>query len=252
MKTLRSLEILNYLKNRQRCSINELMTHFDVSQATIHRDVTELARHKVIHKVHGGVAIASAVPENANAVDSHFSKRINKNLNKKIMIAEEAVKHINDGDIVFLDSSTTVYQLARQLQKVSLSNLTIITNSTLIIQEFYLFPSHFFLISIGGNFNCQLNSFLGKTALENLKRLKINKAFFSAVGITKTGVSTFHEAHAEFLKEILALAEENYLLIDNTKFGKSAIFEICKLDKISFILSNKNIGSEYNFDRELQ
>ncbi|MFA6713878.1 MAG: DeoR/GlpR family DNA-binding transcription regulator [Victivallaceae bacterium] len=239
MKTLRSLEILNYLKERQSCSISELMERFNVSQATIHRDVTELARQKIIRKVHGGVAIASAVPEGIEPANSHFSERVNKNLSKKTLIAEEAVKHIKDGDIIFLDSSTTVYQLARKLQKAPLSNLTVITNSILIIQEFYLFPPHFFLISVGGNFNCQLNSFLGRTALENLKRLKINKAFFSAVGLTEAGASTFHEAHAEFLKEVLALAEDNYLLIDSTKSGKSGIFAICPLKKIDHVLSDR-------------
>ncbi|MDD5729027.1 MAG: DeoR/GlpR family DNA-binding transcription regulator, partial [Victivallales bacterium] len=134
MKTLRSLEVLKYIENRKRCSISELVEHFNVSQATIHRDVTDLARRKVIHKVHGGVASTSAVPDVDEQINSHFSKRINKNLTRKMAIAEKAVKCISDGDIIFLDSSTTVYQLARQLQKINLSNLTIITNSILIIQ----------------------------------------------------------------------------------------------------------------------
>jgi len=101
MKTLRSLEILNYLKERQSCSISELMERFNVSQATIHRDVTELARQKIIRKVHGGVAIASAVPEGIEPANSHFSERVNKNLSKKTLIAEEAVKHIKDGGYNF-------------------------------------------------------------------------------------------------------------------------------------------------------
>jgi DeoR/GlpR family transcriptional regulator of sugar metabolism len=243
MKTLRSLEIFNYIKDQQRCSISELMEHFNVSQATIHRDVTELAQRKIIYKVHGGVAIASAVPKEAEPVNSHFSERINKNLAKKMVIAEKAAKYIKHGDIIFLDSSTTVYQLARKLQKMQLSNLTIITNSILIIQEFHLFPPHFFLISVGGNFNCHLNSFLGKTAVENLKRLKINKAFFSAVGINKIGVSTFHEAHAEFLKEVLTLAEENYLTIDSSKFNKAGIFEICLNSQIDHVISDIELVS---------
>ncbi|MDD5598893.1 MAG: hypothetical protein PHV82_13175, partial [Victivallaceae bacterium] len=116
----------------------------------------------------------------------------------------------------------------------------------LIIQEFYLFPPHFFLISVGDNFNCQLNSFLGRTALENLKRLKIDKAFFSAVGATETGATTFHETHAEFLKEVLALAEENYLLVDSTKFGKAGIFAICPLQEIDHVLSDPEISGKIN------
>ncbi len=245
MKTLRSLEILDYLKDRQSCSMNELKERFNVSQATIHRDVTDLAQRKTVRKVHGGVAIVSAVPGGENEpVNSHYSQRINKNLAKKTAIAKKAMPHIKDGDIIFFDSSTTVYQLARQLQKANLANLTIITNSILIIQEFHLFPPHFILISVGGNFNCQLNSFLGTTAIDNLKRLKINKAFISAVGITDAGATTFHENHAEFLQEVMVLANETYLLIDSSKFGKSGIFEICPASKLKHVISDRSFSTD--------
>ncbi|MDD5599940.1 MAG: DeoR/GlpR family DNA-binding transcription regulator [Victivallaceae bacterium] len=239
MKNLRALEIVDFLKDRKVCSMAELMEHFQVSQATIHRDVADLARQKLINKVHGGVAINSVMPKPEESLNSHFSARIDKNINKKLIIADKAVKYIQDSDIIFLDSSTTVYQLAQKIQLLKFSNLTIISNSVLIIQEFYKFPPHFFLISLGGNFNCQLNSFLGRTAIENLKKLKINKAFFSAAGCAEDKVSTFHEAHAEFLQEVLALAEKNYLLIDSTKIGKSGIFKICNIDKFDAVISDK-------------
>jgi DeoR/GlpR family transcriptional regulator of sugar metabolism len=239
MKNLRALEIVDFLKDRKVCSMIELMEHFQVSQATIHRDVADLAKNKLINKVHGGVAVNSVMPQSEEPLDSHFSVRINKNIKKKLLIADKAIKCIQDGDIIFLDSSTTSLHLARKMQCSELSNLTVITNSVLIIQEFYRFPPHFFLISIGGNFNFQLNSFLGKTAIENLKRLKINKAFFSAVGIGDGNISTYHENHAEFLKEVLTIAQENYLLLDSCKFGKSGNFQICDLNDVEKIIADK-------------
>ncbi len=240
MKKLRTLEIVEYLKEKKHCSMTELMEQFKVSPATIHRDIAELTSKKLIQKVHGGVTIANHKSDGGlEQLNSHFSDRVNKNIEKKLIIAEKALEHIADGDIVFLDSSTTAFHLARTIQQTNFSNLTIITNSILIIQEFYLFPSHFFLISVGGNFNCQLNSFLGKTAVENLKRLKINKAFFSAVGITESGISTFHETNAEFLKEALKLADKKYLLIDSSKFGKAGIFKICEMEEIDCVISDE-------------
>ena len=219
--------------------MNELMEHFNVSPATIHRDVSELAQKKLIQKVHGGIALPPEMAEaKQDGLNAHFSVRIDKNTDKKSIIAEKASTEISDGDIIFLDSSTTAFHLARKLQKMNFSNLTIITNSVLIIQEFYLFPPHFILISTGGNFNCQLNSFLGRSAIENLHKLKINKAFISAVGITKDGISTFHENHAGFLKEVFDIAAAAYLLIDSTKFDKSGIFGICPLSRIDHIISD--------------
>jgi DeoR/GlpR family transcriptional regulator of sugar metabolism len=122
---------------------------------------------------------------------------------------------------------------------MKLSNLTIITNSALIIQEFQLFPPHFFLISLGGAFDLQLNACLGRTTIDNLKRLKINKVFFSAVGISPNGVFTYHENHAEFLKEVLSLSTNKYLLVDSSKFDKEGIFTICQLSGIDRLISDK-------------
>jgi DeoR/GlpR family transcriptional regulator of sugar metabolism len=240
MKTLRSLKMIDYLKDRKYCSVDELMTHFDVSPATIHRDISELAKDEIIRRVRGGVSLVQnpSSLEEMEAPSSSFAARMNVNVEKKVKIAEQAVQQIHDGDVIFLDSSTTTLSLARQIQKLSLSRLTIITNSVLILQEFHLFPSNFYLISIGGNFSCQLNSFLGKTAIENLKRLRIDKAFISGVGMTAEGVFTYHEDHAEFLKEVLNASREHYLLLDSTKFNRTGLFEICTLSTVDYVYSD--------------
>jgi DeoR/GlpR family transcriptional regulator of sugar metabolism len=228
MRTLRSLQIVDYLKERKYCSMNELMQQFNVSPATIHRDITALTRKKLMQKVHGGVALMPAA-EAALTVDSHFSARIRKETGKKTVIAELAQSRIEDGDIVFLDSSTTALYLARRIRKLSLGNLTVITNSVHIIQEFCLFPPHFVLVGLGGNYNCPLNSLLGKRAVEGLQRLRIGKAFVSAVGAAVEGVTTYHEDHAEFLGKVLPLSTCRYLLLDSTKFDRRGLFKFADL-----------------------
>jgi DeoR/GlpR family transcriptional regulator of sugar metabolism len=119
-----------------------------------------------------------------------------------------------------------------------------VTNSVIIIQEFCLFPAHFILLSLGGNFNCQLNAFLGRTAVETLNRLRLNKAFISAFGITVQGISTYHEEHAHFLKHVLQVADKAYLLIDSGKFGRSGIFPIVDLSKLDAVISEQEIPDE--------
>lgn len=238
MKNLRALEIVDFLQEQKVCSMTDLMEHFQVSQATIHRDVMDLAKKKLISKVHGGVAVNSVMPQQNESGNSHFSTRINKNIQKKLLIADKAVEHIQDGDIIFLDSSTTVLHLARKIQKLQLTNLTVITNSVHIIQEFCLFPPHFVLVGLGGNYNCQLNSFLGKSAVEGLQRLRISKVFISAVGATIEGVTTYHEDHAEFLAKAMALSVCKYLLLDSTKFDRTGLFKFAELKDFDIILSD--------------
>lgn len=151
MKSLRSYEIVQYVKERKYCSLAELMEKFHVSSATIHRDVAALVNAGQVRKVHGGVAAAENV--SAPALSGHYRDRLVNNREVKQIIAEAAISEIRDGDIIFLDSSTTVYYLAKLLQNSNFANLTIVTNSVLIIQEFPLFPSNYFLIALGGNYD---------------------------------------------------------------------------------------------------
>lgn len=114
-----------------------------------------LSRTAESARIHGGVAsLSSAQALQAPGKDimpSHYRERMNIDMPAKEAIARKALREINDGDIIFLDSSTTVYYLAHMLQKSSFANLTLITNSVLIIQEFTNFPANYFLVALGGN-----------------------------------------------------------------------------------------------------
>jgi DeoR/GlpR family transcriptional regulator of sugar metabolism len=239
MNKVRTLAIVDYVRQRKYCSTVELMRAFEVSPATIQRDIGEIVRGKFLRKVHGGVAVLETAPEVAAPADNgRLTDRMQTHPEAKTQIARLAESLVTDGDILFLDSSTTALFLARQLQKSALANLTLVTNSVSIIQEFRLFPPYFVLISVGGSFNPQLNSFLGKAAIETLRKLRVTKAFVSAAGVTVAGLFTYHESHAEFLKAILEVAKETHALLDSSKFNKHAVFEICALDRMDSLISD--------------
>lgn len=228
MKNLRTFAIIDYLKQKKYCSVNELMEHFNVSPATIHRDITSLVRNNQVRKVHGGVAYIDPVDaaDRVTVLSSTFQERINWNQKFKRKISELAMREISEGDIIFLDSSTTVFFLAERLLESSFSNLTIVTNSAMIIQNFHKFPPHYVLISLGGTFDLQLNAFLGQAAIRELERLSVSKAFISAFGIDGDLVTTNHEYHSSLLLKVLEVAKQRYLLADRSKFDRSGLFRL--------------------------
>ncbi len=235
MKNLRTIQIAEYINEKKTCTIQELMEKFDISHATIHRDIGALEEQGVIRRVRGGVAaLASEEP----TIFSRYQDRLNRNGEAKLEVARKALDKIEDGDIIFLDSSTTVYFLAKELQKTNFTNLTIISNSLLIIQEFSLFPTNYFLVALGGNYDLQLNAFLGQTTMGDLEKLKIDKAFVSALGITGEGIFSRHENHSYFLRRVLEISRRNYLLLTADKFNKSGLFDIAPLSAVNAIIAN--------------
>jgi DeoR/GlpR family transcriptional regulator of sugar metabolism len=238
MKRLRSYEITEYLKGRKYCSIRELTEHFQVSNATIYRDIAELEARDVIRKVHGGVAFHERQPEYKQPGNFPFQERISWNDSRKQIIAAEAMKRICENDILFLDSSTTVFYLAELLEKSAFSSLTIITNSVMIIENFHKYPSHYVRIGLGGSFDVQLNSFLGQSTLRELEYLEISKAFISAFGVEDEKVTTNHEHHATLLMKVLELARQKYLLIDRSKIDRSGLFKVISSKAFDEILTD--------------
>ena len=243
MKSLRAFEIVEFVEERKFCSIAELIDRFGVSPATIHRDIAALTAAGSIRKVHGGVASLSSVRtvvQNPDSMPSHYRDRMKLDMPAKEVIAEKVV--INTPLAAVASAvATTVYFLAKRLQQASFANLTIVTNSVLIIQEFPNFPANYFLVAMGGNYDVQLNAFLRQSTLRETAFLKLDKSFISGIGLTRNGVFSRHENHTFLLHRILEQSNRNYLLMGSSKFGRAGLFSIAPLSSFSKIISDREL-----------
>ena len=238
MDNLRIRKIINFAKERKSCSISELMEKFGVSSATIHRDIDLLAKRDVIERVRGGIIYNDA--PNARASSTNYQDRVVARRAEKIAAARRALALVEEGDILFLDSSTTVYELALLLMQSKFDHLTVITNAIPVMHLFRKFPPHWSMIGLGGNFDPQLNSILGAAALEHLSRFNVTKAFISAFGLDDKTATTNHEQQAEILRRVLDAADKRYLIIDHTKIGRKGIYRIAARGGFDAILTDRS------------
>lgn len=246
MKSRRTYEIVEYVKKKKYCSLQELMEHFDVSVATVYRDIAELVGRHQLRKVHGGVASIESGREDLTPTRTYYRDRLVSNREVKNIIAEKALREIADGDTIFLDSSTTVYYLSKLICNSNLSALTIITNSLLIIQDFPLFPPEYTLIALGGKYDLQLNAFLGQDTFGQLERYPIGKFFFSALGVSPAGVFSRHEYHAAFLRQVLRSSRRRFLLADSDKFDRPGTEKIAALHEVDKLISDGDVPGYFS------
>ena len=237
MDNIRIRQILAYLKSRKSCTLKELMDAFGVSSATIHRDVAILAKRDAVERVRGGLIYNETPAPSGNA--AAYQERVVTHRSEKIMVAQKALHVIEEGDIIFLDSSTTVYELALLLTHGEFDHLTIITNAIPVMHLFRKFPAHWSLIGLGGNYDPQLNSILGISALEQLARYNVTKAFVSGFGLDDKTATTNHEHQAEILRKVLDAADKRYLLIDHTKLGRKGLYRIAARGGFDAIISDR-------------
>ena len=237
MDNIRIRQILAYLKTQKSCTLKELMDAFGVSSATIHRDVAILAKRDAVERVRGGLIYNETPAPSGNA--AAYQERVVTHRSEKIMVAQKALHVIEEGDIIFLDSSTTVYELALLLTHGEFDHLTIITNAIPVMHLFRKFPAHWSLIGLGGNYDPQLNSILGISALEQLARYNLTKAFVSGFGLDDKTATTNHEHQAEILRKVLDAADKRYLLIDHTKLGRKGLYRIAARGGFDAIISDR-------------
>lgn len=236
MRNLRSFQILDLVKSRRHCSLEELQAEFDVSPATIYRDVAALVSRGALQRVRGGVA---ALERTAAAPSPNgYRDRFEWNRAGKERIARKALQRIADGDILFLDSSTTVACLAGLLAEQSFAALTIVTNSVAIIENFAKFPSSWVRIALGGPYDPQLHSLLGQETFRQLERITPTKAFVSAYGVDDHNATTNHENQATLLARIFDKTPQKFLLVDRSKFRRTGLYRLAARGAFDEILSD--------------
>ena len=237
MDNIRIRQILAYLKAKKSCTLKDLLDVFSVSSATIHRDVEALAKRDAVERVRGGLVYNDAPAASGNS--SAYQERMVARRPQKIAVAKKALRVIEEGDIIFLDSSTTVYELALLLMHGEFDHLTIITNAIAVMHIFRKLPPHWSMIGLGGNYDPQLNSILGASALEQLSRYNVTKAFISAFGLDDKTATTNHEHQAEMLRKVLDAADKRYLLIDHAKLGRKGLYRISARGGFDAIFSDR-------------
>ena len=113
--------ILETLGTRSSIEVKELLEMIPASPATIRRDLTELESLGKIRKARGRISPASECHLPA------FELRNAMHDEEKRQIGRAAVKLVNEGDTIILDSGTTLQAMAENLG--CFQRLTVITNS---------------------------------------------------------------------------------------------------------------------------
>ncbi|WP_026699821.1 DeoR/GlpR family DNA-binding transcription regulator [Salibacterium aidingense] len=238
MKVKRLSQIEEYLGEKQEASLEELKNHFNVSMNTIRRDINELAQTNVIKKVYGGVIYNSS-----SSTTTAYEERNISHYAEKKNIGKHCSRYIEQHDIVYIDSGTTTHFVLDSLSQDI--EFTLITNSLEVLNKAVSYPNVHIMI-IGETYKRSTKSFTGITDDETITKFNINKAFMSATAFSmNNGASNSDLLENRIKKIVCERANEVYLLIDSSKFGKSSLFTYSHLEDISVIITDQNMDQAY-------
>ena len=175
---VRQNDLVKLLQQNGRMSVEEIAERLNVTMATVRRDLAALEPTGVLRR---GFGTAEYVHRD-NMRDIEPTNVEDEKALVRRKLARQAASMIDDGDVVFVNSSGTASLVLEYLED---KRVTILTNNARIINRSY--PSSVHLLLVGGEVYGRKQSLIGQFALDTINLVKANKCILGISGISGTG-----------------------------------------------------------------
>ena len=237
-------ELLELLAAEGQLQVEEAAKALGVSEATVRRDLDELARQQMLTRIRGG-AVAQGV-----TYDLPLRYKSERHPSEKQRIAAVAAGLVRPGQVTGLNGGTTTTEVARALAvRADLSSggaspaVTIVTNALNIATELAV-RQHIKIVATGGVARPQSYELIGPLATGVLDQVTLDIAILGVDGIDPVaGATAHHEGEASINKLMADRADQVVVVADSSKVGRRAFARICAASDIDVLVTDAGIAA---------
>lgn len=221
--------ILEELLERRQINARDLANSIGVSEATVRRDLKQLADEGQLELIYGGATIR-------RHSDLSFHARATRNIQQKQIIGRLAADLVHDDAKIFLDSGTTTHTLVPYLKRKH--GLSVIVNSARLALE--LDSPGLSVILLGGQYRADRMDTVGAMTESVLEKLRGYICFIGADGLSMdVGLCAADSESANLYRLAVRNATQTILLADNTKFQAPSLCQIVEWGAISQVVTDR-------------
>jgi DeoR family transcriptional regulator, aga operon transcriptional repressor len=202
-------QILSTVVAHGSLEVPELAEMFDVSHATIRRDLELLEQQRLVSRTRGGATIHAAFN------DLPLSYKTTQDLTEKRKIAHEARKHLAGARVIGMTGGTTVTEFAGLL--LEHEGLTVVTNA-LNLALHLLDNPRLRVFSAGGEIRSSSQEAVGHSA--------------------ETFLSEYNPAGSRANGVMRRRARRTIVLADATKIGRVALARVCDMGEVDLLITD--------------
>jgi DeoR family transcriptional regulator of aga operon len=233
--------LLDLLPGDGQLTVTQAAKQLGVSQATIRRDLDQLAQQQLVTRTRGG-ATAGHV-----SYDLPLRYKTGRHAAEKQRIGRAAAALVAQGATVALNGGTTTSEVARALAtRPDLQNgtgapaITVVTNAMNIANELAV-RQHIKIVVTGGVTRGQSYELIGPYATLVLAELTLDWAILGVDGLdVRIGATAHHEGEASINKLMATRAEQVMVVADSSKLGQRAFARMCGVDEIDVIVTDRD------------
>jgi DeoR/GlpR family transcriptional regulator of sugar metabolism len=187
-----------------------------------------------LKRVHGGAVLNDA---------DDLENRLGVNYEKKLRVAKKVASYVNDGETILIESGSINVLLARELLKIK--RITLITTNVYIARQLRK-NEQANIIIMGGVYQHDSESLVGKVTKSCIDQINIDKAFIGIDGYTATAGFTLRDLfRAEISSYIIQKAKDVYIVSDSSKFGRTELANVGYLTDVQHIATNNDLSIQF-------
>jgi len=237
--------LLDLMPADGQLTVAEAAQALGVSQATIRRDLDQLARQQLVTRTRGGAIAGNA------SYDLPLRYKTARHAPEKLRIGRAAAALIAPGATVALNGGTTTSEVARALvTRPDLQDghgaaaITVVTNAMNIANELAIRPNVKIVVT-GGVTRGQSYELIGPFATLVLAQLSLDWAILGVDGLEpRAGASAHHEGEASINHLMASRADQVMIVADRSKLGQRAFARVCAVDEIDVIVTDRDAPPE--------
>jgi DeoR/GlpR family transcriptional regulator of sugar metabolism len=232
----RQQRILELVQSAGGARVSDLVDLLGVSDMTVRRDISTLARKGKVARVHGG---ATALAGRA-ADEPGFAAKFQLQKAEKAAIARAAVTLVSPGDSVAISGGTTTYAIAVEL--LSVPDLTVVTNSVPVGELLHTSGRQDLTVILTGGTRTPSDSLVGPVAVAALSTLHVDWTFLGVHGIDeRAGLTTPNLVEAETHRAMVRSARRLAVVADSSKWDVVGLSSIARLDDIDVMVTDDRL-----------
>lgn len=232
---LRKQHLLAVLERHGTVLVAEAARQLGTTPITIRRDLALLAEQGLVLRTHGG-AVRPGITKHPVA----FAAKTTAQGAQKEAICQIAVRHVAEGDTIFIDCGSTTFPLCALIRHLK---IRVVTNSLPVLFE--LVGTAVQVVMAGGEVDARRQATHGTVTVEHLQRYQVNKAFMGVDGLSlRRGLSANSEKEASIYRAVAATAGHVYLLCDSSKLERDRYFQFATLAAVGTLVTDRQAPAE--------
>ncbi len=227
----RVFQILDLIRVKQKVSVSELSSKFDVTGETIRRDLERLEREGYVARTYGGAVLIQQPPGHVN-----YTERAIQNVEAKNLLGELAASILPSSGAIGCDASTTVLSLLPYIKDNP--GITLLTNSVRILND-YMYDK-IRVISTGGHLRSRTQSLQGEVVSRLMEDYFLDVCVLSCRSLDlENGIYEGDEQEAYFKNVMVEHSRRVIILADHTKFGKTSLIRTMPYSKVDILVTDQ-------------